>query len=111
SCVCSPPPRRLRRTTGMLLLSRGTPKIRRPCAGHGTQWQEGLGALAPPVSDVPAPHVRGVGGGIHTACLLGPSLLSAATRQRPGAPGGCTRLGFQMDPHLLSVLAGAHAIR
>ena len=43
------------------------------------QPQSPAGALAPPVSDVPAPHVPGVGGGIHTACLLGAGLFSAAT--------------------------------
>src|SRR5262249_51994387 len=107
----SPPPRRLRRPTGTRRLRRGTPKRRGDGAGHGTPWPKGLGALAPPVADVPAPHVRGVGGGIPTAGLLGPRLCAAATRQRPGAPGGRARLSLPMEPPPLAVLAGASAGR
>src|SRR5262249_47615574 len=43
--------------------------------------------------------------------LLGPSLLPAATRQGESAPGGCARLGLQMDPPPLSLLARAPPLR
>ena len=40
------------------------------------------GPLAPPMPAVPPPNLRGMGGGIHAACLLGTGLLPAATRPR-----------------------------
>ena len=70
--------------------------------GHGTQREAVLGPLAPPVSNVPPTNVRGVGGGIDPACLLGPALLPAATRQGQSPSGGGTGLGVHMDPPPLS---------
>src|SRR5262245_15788559 len=48
-------------------------------ASRLTERQEVLGALASLVSKVPLANVRGVGGRVDPACLLGPGLLSAAT--------------------------------
>src|SRR5262249_11653481 len=107
---CSPPPCRLRRTTGTLSLRRRTPKIRRHGARHGTPWHAILAARASSGSTVPAPNVGRVGGGILSACLRGPGFFSAATRARQGTPSGRARLGLQVAPHPLSVLAGAHPV-
>src|SRR5262249_50010225 len=96
---------------GTLHLRRGTPKICGHRTGYGTQWQEILGTLAFAVSDIPPTNVRGMGRRIDPAFLLGPSLLPAATRQGESAPGGCARLGLQMDPPPLSLLARAPPLR
>jgi hypothetical protein len=48
---------------------------------------------------------------IDPAFLLGTSLLPAATRQGESAPGGGARLGLQMDPHPLPLLARSPPIR
>src|SRR5262249_8922019 len=68
-------------------------------------------ALAPPMPNVPAPNMRGVGGGIHAAFLLGSGLLPTATRQGQGASGGCACLGLHMEPYPLPGLAGAHPVQ
>src|SRR5882762_8911541 len=61
--------------------------------------------------EVPPPNLRGMGGGIHAAFLLGTGLLPAATRQGQGPPGRRTRAGVQVDPHALSVLAGSYPVQ
>ena len=83
--------------------------VRSPC--DRTERQEVLGPLAPPVSEVRAPNLCGVGRCIDPACLLGRRLLPAAARQGQSPPSRWTRPGMQMDPPPLSVLAGAHAVR
>ena len=88
-----------------------TPKICRDCASDRTEWQEVLGALASPVSQVPPANVRRMGGGVDPAFFLGTGVLPAATRQGQSPSGRRTGPGLQMDPHPLSVLAGAHAVR
>src|SRR4029450_13504902 len=65
----SPPPRRLWRTTRTLCHRGCTAKICRYGPGHGTSWEEGLGTLAPAVSEVPPPNMRRVGGGSDPAFL------------------------------------------
>jgi hypothetical protein len=72
---------------------------------------EVLGALASPVSKVPPANVRCMGCGVDPAFFLGAGLLSAATRQGQSPSGRGTGTGVQMDPHPLSVLAGAHAVQ
>lgn len=72
--LCPPAPRRLRRTTGTRGIRRCTPTGRRPRASDGTQRPEILGPWAPPMATVRPPNVRGVGGCVDPACLLGADL-------------------------------------
>src|SRR5262249_2561147 len=106
-----PTARRLWRTTRTLCLRRRTPNICRDRPGDRTERQDVLGALAPPVSHVPPANVCRMGGGVDPACLLGTGVLPAATRQGQDPSGRRTGPGLQMDPHPLSVLAGAHTVR
>src|SRR5207247_3684885 len=106
-----PAARRLRRTTRTLCLRRRTPKICWHCACDRTERQEVLGTLASPVSKVPPANVCRMGGGVDPAFFLGAAVLPAATRQGQSPSGRGTGTGIQMDPHPVSVLAGAHAVR
>jgi Transposase len=88
-----------------------TAKICRDRARPRTQRQEVLGALASPGAKIPPATGRRVGGRVDPACLLGPGLLSAATRPGQHPSGGRAGPGVQRDPSSLSGLAGAHAVR
>ena len=83
-------------------------KNRRGAPPHRTPRQAGLGALAPPVSNVPAANVRRVGRRIDPACLLGAGLFPAAARPGDSAAGRRARAGLQGDPSPLAVLAGSY---
>src|SRR5262249_51604500 len=105
-----PAARRLRRTTGTLCHRRRIATIGGERTRHRTQRHEGLGALAPPVSEVPAANLCRVGSRSDPACLLGAGVVPTATRQGESAAGRRARSGMQVDPYPLSVLAGLYPV-
>ena len=106
-----PPPGGLGRATRTLCHRCRTPPIGRDRTRAGAPRQNIGGPLAPPVPDLPPPHVWGVGGGIAPACLLGPGLFPAATRHGESPSGRRAGPGVHMDASALSVWARAHPLR
>ena len=80
-------------------------------AGHGTQREQVLGALALCLSELPAPNFRRVGGADRDPELLGEGLLRRLPSSRHAPSGGPSRARLQVDSHPVPLLGGPDSVR
>jgi hypothetical protein len=105
--LCGPPLGRRRGATGTGSGRRGPATLCQHRARDGTPRQARRGALASPVSHVPATSGRGVGRRLDPAGLRGPGRFPAATRAGERASGCRAGARRSMAPPPVAVVARA----